>query len=80
MRKYKESTYIAVHKECQLIQCNGCGKTLDGDMPEMGDITDIQISFGYGSRFDMETWSFDLCDDCAEKIINNFEILPEIME
>lgn len=36
----------------------------------------FDIKFGYGSQYDLETWSFDLCENCLEKVANSFLIPP----
>lgn len=61
------------------IICNCCGKTVKSDENgfNFSDITDIEIVFQYGSKFDTESWEFDLCDDCIEKITGTFKHQPE---
>lgn len=60
------------------ITCNNCGATavLD-EWIELNKMHSFKIDFEYGSKFDCEMWDFDLCDDCLEKIVNNFKIKPE---
>jgi len=68
MKKYKEITQqIQTHKLQKLI-CDGCGKESNNDYDT--DITSFNIEFGYGSKFDTETWYFDLCDECMERTFN----------
>lgn len=52
--------------------CDRCGYKVQDENGCMFDITPIYISFGYGSKFDLETWSMDLCDDCIETITKDF--------
>lgn len=49
--------------------CNKCGQTFKYT-------TDMVASFGYGSQFDMETWEFNICDDCMRNLIKTFAIVP----
>ena len=55
------------------ITCNCCGKTISGNLENMADITNLNISFGYGSRFDNTTWDMDICDDCLELWVATFK-------
>lgn len=38
----------------------------------------FQLNFGYGSKFDEQTWTFDLCEKCLEEFIHTFQIMPDI--
>jgi hypothetical protein len=38
----------------------------------------FQLNFGYGSKFDEQTWTFDLCEKCLEEFIHTFQIKPDI--
>ena len=82
MKKYKEVKEIIKTKKLKKIICNSCGKTetkKDNEHFElMPSITNIKISFGYGSKFDTELHEFDLCDECYEKIISKFKYKPNI--
>jgi hypothetical protein len=68
--------------------CSRCGRNIVyaawGD--EEGE--SFAISFGYGSRFDLETWYLTLCDDCCQGLndfvaagqgpgVNRFDYLEE---
>ena len=39
----------------------------------------FEIQFGYGSKFDYETWKFDICDDCAEKYFMKFKSKDKVI-
>jgi|SaaInlStandDraft_4_1057021.scaffolds.fasta_scaffold20813_4 hypothetical protein len=64
------------------LTCNCCGKTYTHDDVDMGDITNIDFSFGYGSRFDLQHWDFDICDDCIEAWVKTFKhpMVPQHMD
>ena len=49
--------------------CNKCGQ-------EFKYTTDMIASFSYGSRFDMETWEFNICDDCIKELMQTFVVVP----
>ena len=36
----------------------------------------LNLSFGYGSRFDTDTWGIDLCDDCIEDFVTTLKYPP----
>lgn len=48
------------------VRCDRCGQNFK--LPRSSGVKGVEfaLDFGYGSRFDLETWDFDLCDDCAE--------------
>lgn len=83
MRKYDkklQEVEVLTH-----IKCNNCGKTdkllekeepvdMIRDMFVTSHYHNFNIVFNYGSKFDTEQWSFDLCEDCIEEITNNFKI------
>jgi hypothetical protein len=64
------------------MKCNKCGK----DFKDEGRYTEfyspflhkITITFGYGSKRDMETWEFYKCESCLIEEVENFSILPKI--
>jgi hypothetical protein len=57
------------------VSCNSCGKTIVCDEFGFGgDMTELNVTFGYGSRFDNSLWTFDLCDDCIDAITEKFQI------
>ena len=61
--------------------CNQCGKEIPSALNVMAGHPDYQhfrLQWGYASTRDMETWSFDLCEFCLEKIIESFKIPAEI--
>ncbi|HMD81354.1 MAG TPA: hypothetical protein VKE92_08615 [Anaerolineales bacterium] len=55
------------------VRCDRCSNDLGVD--EHGTAregTSFSLSFGYGSRFDLSDWYFDICDDCAEWLKGEF--------
>ena len=60
------------------IVCNGCGKPIPQDKyGHRADCLSVDKEWGYGSCFDGENHSFDLCDECYSEIIKNFKIPVE---
>lgn len=57
--------------------CNKCGSESNS---EWSDITPIEIDFGYGSDYDMQKWIINLCDNCINEIVDEFEVPPSIDE
>jgi hypothetical protein len=59
--------------------CNRTAKVIemnDHNWQEMNLIHNFSATFGYGSRFDDETWEFDLTEDALVEIIKTFKIRP----
>jgi len=50
-------------------KCNNCGCTCT-----VGRYQSFDIDWGYYSNYDMQTWFFDLCEDCLTKLSRNFVI------
>lgn len=57
------------------ITCNCCGEESE-EVQYNAQYQEIYLSFGYGSQFDMETWSIHLCEDCLVKYIKTFKVAP----
>lgn len=75
MRKYREGTE---RKPIEII-CNCCGRRLafaDGIPSE--EACSVAVRWGYFSKKDGEHHSFDLCEECYDKLIKSFEVPPEI--
>ena len=79
MRKYKEKELREV--ELTNLVCNQCGKEL---LVEEGILKEgcfsIEYAFDYFSNKDGYIYSFDLCEDCFDKLIKGFKEPVEITE
>lgn len=61
--------------------CNKCKKAVKAENNIIKEgVYEAEYSFGYFSRKDGETHSFDLCEDCYDQITADFLIPPEINE
>ena len=72
---------VKEQKELKKIVCNCCGKELtvkDGIVIE--GVFSADCSWGYFSKKDGETHSFDLCEECYDKWISGFQIPVGIQE
>ncbi|MEG0108910.1 MAG: hypothetical protein RR705_08670 [Lachnospiraceae bacterium] len=69
MRQYKTKEVKAVEK----IFCNQCGKEIPvaNGQPEQG-VFSVDYEWGYFSNKDGEKHSFDLCEECYDKMIAGF--------
>lgn len=57
--------------------CNRCGREIHSPYPDCtAHYFSADKKWGYGSSFDGETHSFDLCESCYSKIISDFKIPP----
>ncbi len=76
MREYTQGKEAAVKK----IICNQCGKELNmrKDLL-MEECVSVNQIWGYFSRKDGENHSFDLCEDCYDKLVKGF-VLPVTVE
>jgi hypothetical protein len=59
--------------------CNMCGAEMSAEEAEQDckEMYQFIMNFGYGSKKDGERWSFDLCEDCLDKITDLFKIPPK---
>ena len=72
MREYANGTAAVLKK----VICNQCKKELEvTDQMALSEWLSVDKSWGYFSRKDGETHSFDLCEDCYDKLIKGF-VLP----
>ena len=77
MRRYLDEK----NTELVSVICNDCGKEL---LVENGILKDgclnVDAPFGYFSRKDGQIHSFDICEDCYEKMIARFRVPVECRE
>jgi hypothetical protein len=79
MKKYRDQEVIKTLLEA--VVCNGCGKSIQhDDIREMNKMNGFTATFGYDSKHDWEVWRFDLCEECLEKIIDQFVVPVDINE
>lgn len=79
MRKYREKEL----KETELNQvfCNQCGKELfveEGILKE--GCFSVDYTFDYFSNKDGYIYSFDLCEECFDKLVSGFKNPAQIGE
>ena len=68
-------------KKGHVIYCNRCGRRLEGtDLLPGEEGLHIEKSWGYFSGKDGESCSFDLCEECYDRMIKEFEIPVEVRE
>ena len=74
MRKYDDNHQL------KMAICNCCKKSLE---IQNGIITEgvfsVEYAFGYFSRKDEEIHKFDMCENCYDEWIKNFEIPVDIV-
>ena len=78
-RKQQVASLVIKKREIQPICCNSCGKMItieNGIMKE--DAFEAKKEWGYFSRRDMEVHSFNLCEECYERIIAQFKIPVQV--
>lgn len=85
MREFEEREVVKTDVETSVksVGCNRCGVVtqLPDDEFESYYMTEqyahFGTEFGYGSKYDGERWSFDLCEDCLDAIVKTFKVAPE---
>lgn len=77
MKTYKSEMKPVESQEVASIACNFCGKEVHDKQVDYCDITSFTISPGYGSSFDGDTFSFDICDMCINEISAVCVITPD---
>lgn len=77
MRKYKNEEVIEKRRTIVSVTCNKCGEmdSLSTNEPN-SHMNHFSAGFGFGSHYDMESWSFDLCEDCLTELIKTFKHVP----
>lgn len=64
-----------VQQEVDKVYCNMCGSEIQRDsLGVFYDYLDVEKDWGYLSRFDGQTHTFDLCSECYEKLIKSFKL------
>jgi hypothetical protein len=71
MKKYKKIKKEAIDYEIISANCDICGKKSEILGGILLDVTEITISFGYGSTLDGDCYKILLCQECIEKYIFN---------
>ena len=73
MREYKKEETKALER----IVCNGCGKVIVGKhgMPMEG-VLQVRQAWQYMSGKDGQVDSFDLCEECYDRMTEQFRIPP----
>ncbi|MEK4025404.1 hypothetical protein [Sporosarcina sp. FSL W7-1283] len=78
MRDYKKKEVTITKSRLQKVVCNKCGKHDDAkEGINLAHYQEIGVSFGYGSDYDMQSWKFDLCEECLVELVKTFKIIPE---
>jgi hypothetical protein len=75
-RDIVSKTYKTVQKEVQeeeSITCNQCGKPINS---YWDTFISIEKKWAYGTEWDGETHSFDLCEQCYRELIAKFTVAP----
>jgi len=79
MKKYRVEKVTRMEDILDEVSCDGCGYTIKVD-PRMSNeqiscnqdweyIYHIHLSFGFGSRYDLEDWRIDICENCLQKFV-----------
>lgn len=59
--------------------CNCCGRSLKKtEQVLLEDVCSVRVQWGYFSRKDGENHSFELCEECYDRITQEFVIPPRV--
>lgn len=77
MRKFVETRSNLLTE----VRCNCCGRKMmvNGGIVQEGCVR-LEIPFGFFSKKDGQVHSFDLCEDCYDRVTADFCIPVEIKE
>ncbi|MEM4994794.1 hypothetical protein WKH56_19730 [Priestia sp. SB1] len=66
------------------MRCNKCGNVAEQGKSHTSEgflwneqFKNIELSFGYLSKFDNETWKFTLCEECILDMVKTFKHVPQ---
>ena len=66
-------------RKSKKIYCNMCGKSISMDKQiPMEDVLSVEKSWGYFSGKDGEVHSFELCEECYDKLVKEFVFPPAV--
>jgi hypothetical protein len=68
-------TEFKLKEEATKVICDSC--QADCGHPNEGNTLAIRATWGYGSMFDCDKWSADLCSNCAD---NLRKLLPGVIK
>lgn len=57
------------------VYCDECGKEFDKTTVDCSGWGQVNLTFGYGSKFDGESYNGDFCDKCSMKLIKTFKLI-----
>jgi len=77
MRIIENVETIVTVQDLKGIVCNKCGDVFNLENIDSCPIQQINLYFGYESKFDNQKWGIDLCENCLLDIIKSFKIVPD---
>lgn len=77
MREFKNLEKTKTYTQLVKVSCNKCGDANTDEEYDKERFSEINLTFGYGSDYDNERWSFDLCDDCLTELVKSFKHVPD---
>ena len=60
--------------------CNGCGRSIETGGNRQEDALRVRKEWGYFSTRDLEVHEFSLCEECYNRLIENFVIPVKISQ
>lgn len=56
------------HEKIVDVLCDICGKSCKDEYDMNYEYSQLIACWGYGSRKDTESWNFNFCEECSDKI------------
>lgn len=64
----------------ELLICNKCGQPIGNKELPKTDYLRVRKEWGYFSKKDLVIHEFNLCENCYDKMIENFTIAPQVLK
>ena len=77
---YKTETRTIEEEYVKDVICNMCGESCRDRMDMNFECATLSASWGYCSRKDTERHHSHLCEDCYDKLVEQFKIPPTEVE
>ncbi len=75
MRRYKNLEINQSTQELDEVICNQCGKSIKIENGvQKAEMCEVTKRWGYFSNKDLEVHTFDLCEECYDRLIEGFKV------
>jgi len=71
MKKFKIEKKEIEAETVVSVSCDFCGKEFEGSWITCEGYGEIEIEFGYPSKYDGNAYAAEICDECFEKLFKD---------